>query len=255
MKHYMLRIAYDGTEYAGWQVQPDARSVAGTLLQAFEKVFGKTCFFVGASRTDAGVHAYDQVARVRTDVAISPDAMLLAWNNRLPSDISIRSIVEVDEHFHPQFGVAYKEYWYHFFTERPLPFLARFGTQLPDYMYDFDRELFKRTLELFKGTHNFSSFARVEPGYEPVRSVDDIRVEQLQRYNAFRVVVRGEGFLRFQIRRMIGAALMVARRGAVVSYDDIVSLLERPVATSPAFLKIDAQGLCLRRIVYKKDVV
>ena len=254
MKQYMLRIAYDGTAYAGWQVQPHAGSVAGTLLHAYQKIFGAPpAGFVGASRTDAGVHAYDQVARLRTNLTIPPEALLRAWNNCLPHDIMLRSITEVDEQFHPQFGVAYKEYWYHFFMERPLPFVARFGTQLPSYVYDFDIDLFEKTLKLFEGTHNFSSFARVEPGYDPVRTVTEVRVERLVKYRMLRVVVRGEGFLRFQIRRMVGSALMVARGGAIVGYDDIASLLVNPVPTSPAFFKIDAHGLCLRRIVYKKD--
>lgn len=254
MKQYMLRIAYDGTAYAGWQVQPNERSVAGTILHTFESIFGVPPLgFVGASRTDAGVHAYDQVARLRTDLSVPPEGLLKALNNRLPADISIRSLVPVEDNFHPQFGVDYKEYWYHFFLQRPMPFLARFGTQIPEYVYDFDLSLFERTLKLFEGTHDFSSFARIEPGHEPVRTVLEVRVEQLKRFGMLRVVVRGEGFLRFQIRRMVGSALMVARGGAVVSYDDIASWLRVPIAASPAFFKIDAQGLCLRRIVYKKD--
>ena len=255
MKHYVLRISYDGSAYAGWQVQPHAISVAGTLMQAFEKVFGVSCSLVGASRTDAGVHAYDQVARVQAPIALAPEALMRAWNNRLPRDIMIRSVQEVESTFHPQYGVAYKEYWYHFFLKRPLPFLARFGTHIPEYIHEFDVALFEKTLKLFEGTHDFTSFARVEPGYNPVRTVDAISVQRLSRYGAIRIVVKGEGFLRFQVRRMVGAALMVARDRAVVSYDDIISLLAVPVSTSPAFLKIEPQGLCLRRIVYKKDLV
>ncbi len=255
MKRYIIRVAYDGTAYAGWQVQPDAVSVAGVLQKTFEAVFKEQCSVVGASRTDAGVHAYDQVARVTTSLDVSPAFIAHAWNNRLPGDIMIRQVAQADDQFHPQYHVAYKEYWYHCFWGRPLPFLARFGARLPEYIRSFDRELFEKTLKLFEGTHDFTSFARLEPGYNPVRTVDAIRVEQLPRYGAFRVVVRGEGFLRFQIRRMIGAALMVARDRAVVSYQDIGQLLKYPQTTSPAFFKMDAQGLCLRRIVYRKELL
>ncbi|MDQ5890281.1 MAG: tRNA pseudouridine38-40 synthase [Candidatus Dependentiae bacterium] len=255
MQYYTLRISYDGTAYSGWQIQPHAITVCGMLQASFEKVFGVPCSMVGASRTDAGVHAYDQVARIATTLSLSPAAILHAWNNRLPSDIFIRSIAECESTFHPQYHVAYKEYWYHFFLSRPLPFVARFGWPMPEYISGLDGALFARTLKLFEGTHDFTSFARVEEGYNPVRAVDSIRVEELKRYNALRVVVRGEGFLRFQVRRMVGAALMVARDGAVVSYDDIISLLKTPQRTSPAFLNVAAQGLCLRKIVYKKDVL
>jgi tRNA pseudouridine38-40 synthase len=116
-------------------------------------------------------------------------------------------------------------------------------------------DLFSQTLRLFVGTHDFTSFARVEQGHDPVRTVDAIYVQPLARYNAVRIVVRGEGFLRYQIRRMIGAALMVARNDAVVNLRDIERLLQKPERTSPAFLKIPGHGLCLRRIVYKKERV
>jgi tRNA pseudouridine38-40 synthase len=253
MNYYKLRIAYDGTAYAGWQQQPHGLSVADALKKACTEVFSVDCSIVAASRTDAGVHAYDQVARIMMSRAIDADRMLHALNNALPSDIVIRSLEPCTEAFHPQYNVAWKEYWYHIFLSRPLPFVSRFGWRLPEYITEFDTELFTKTLQLFVGTHNFTSFARVDPGHDPVRTVDAIYVSPLACYNAIRVVVRGEGFLRYQIRRMLGAALMVARSGAVVSYEEIQQLLITPQHTSPAFLKIPGQGLCLRRIVYKKE--
>ncbi len=253
MNYYKLRIAYDGTAYAGWQQQPNGLSVADTVSTVCEKVFGVSCVLVAASRTDAGVHAYDQVVRIEMALAIDPHRMMHALNNALPGDIVIRSLENTNRQFHPQYHVAWKEYWYHIFLQRPLPFFTRFGWRLPEYIESVDNELFMQTLQLFVGTHDFTSFARVEPGCSSVRTVDAIYVQPLARYNAMRVVVRGEGFLRYQIRRMIGAALMVARNGAVVSYSDIQRLLMYPEKRSPAFLKIPGHGLCLRRIVYKKE--
>jgi tRNA pseudouridine38-40 synthase len=255
MNYYKLRIAYDGTAYAGWQHQPHGLAVADMLSTTFLKVFGSACSLVAASRTDAGVHAYDQVARICTQVAVDPVRMMHALNNALPSDIVIRSLEHTNQQFHPQYHVAWKEYWYHIFFKRPLPFVARFGWRLPEYVDDCDMDLFSQTLRLFVGTHDFTSFARVEQGHDPVRTVDAIYVQPLARYNAVRIVVRGEGFLRYQIRRMIGAALMVARNDAVVTLSDIERLLKKPERTSPAFLKIPGHGLCLRRIVYKKETL
>ena len=254
MNYYKIRIAYDGTRFAGWQHQPNGQSVADVISATYQKVFGDVCTVIGASRTDAGVHAYDQVARIGTSRAVDSAALLRALNNALPCDILIRCIEETSVNFHPQYHVACKEYWYHLFFKRPLPFVARFGWQIPEYIGTLNQELFSKTLQLFQGTHDFTSFARVEEGYSPVRTVDVLRVEPLHRYSALRVVVRGEGFLRYHIRRMIGAALMVARTGAVVSEHDIVYLLAHPEKNSPAFLKIPGQGLCLRRIVYKKEL-
>lgn len=253
--YYILRVAYDGTAYAGWQQQQNALAVATVIERAFKHVFKRDVVVVGASRTDAGVHAYDQVVRLQTDLVIETSRLRQALNNSLPHDIHVRSAVVCAPDFHPQFQVAFKEYWYHIFLARPLPFVARFGWQLPEYIHSFDVARCAQTLRAFEGRHDFTSFARIEPGYTPVRTVESIRVEPLLRYNALRIVVRGEGFLHFQVRRMVGAAVMVARDGAVVSYDDILRLLKNPQKTSPAFLNVPAQGLCLRRIVYKKDCI
>lgn len=255
MQYYKLRIAYDGTVFSGWQHQPHSRAIADVLTDTFTTVFNTPGTIVGASRTDAGVHAYDQVARLSTDLIIDPVRLCHAWNNALPSDIVIRSIEQTHARFHPQYHVAYKEYWYHIFLTRPLPFINRFGWRLPEYITSFDQELFARTLQLFEGEHDFTSFARIDEGQNPVRSIQSIRTEYIKQYKAIRVSVRGEGFLRYQIRRMVGAGLMVARSGAVVAYDDIVRLLAHPEKKSPAFFKAPGSGLCLRRIVYKEELV
>jgi len=255
MKHYLLRIAYDGTAYAGWQVQRNAVSIAGTIEERFLRVFGVPGQLLGASRTDAGVHAYDQVAVLRTALTIPASRLHTALQASLPRDLSIRTCVDAPDGFHPQYNVLFKEYWYHLFLQQPLPFFARFGVVLPEYMQGFDSALFARTLALFEGTHNFSSFARVDEGYEPVRSVQSIQVVPLARYGVLRVVVRAEGFLRYQVRRMVGAGLMVARTQSSITLDDIAGFLRIPQQTSPAFFTAPPEGLCLRRIVYKKEIV
>ena len=255
VNYYKLRVSYDGTQFEGWQQQPNGRAIADVLTDTFKKVFNTSCTLVGASRTDSGVHAYDQVVRVATSLTIDPIRLMHAWNNAVPSDIVIRSAQITDARFHPQYHVAYKEYWYHIFLKRPLPFFGRFGWFLPEYITHFDQDLFAKTLSLFEGAHDFTSFACIDEGRNPVRTVDRIRVEYVKRYQCVRVVVRGEGFLRYQIRRMVGAGLMVARSGAVVSYDDIVRLLSQPEKKSPAFFKVPGQGLCLRKIVYKEELV
>jgi len=254
MTSYMLQLSYDGTAYAGWQQQINAPTVAGMLQKTFQHVFKTPCTVVGASRTDAGVHAYDQVARIQTELAIDPARMHAALNSSLPSDIHIRSLAETDNHFHPQYHVAFKEYWYTLALERPLPFDARFCWPLPEYIEQIDLVLFEKTLKAFEGMHDFTSFARVEPGYNPVRSVQSMTVASLPGRSAVRVIVRAEGFLRFQVRRMVGAALMVAREGATAAYEEVVALLKTPQRTSPAFFTVPGRGLCLQKIVYKKEL-
>jgi tRNA pseudouridine38-40 synthase len=249
MHSYVITVSYDGTEYAGWQVQNNALTVMGVLYKSFAHVFSVDCTIVGASRTDSGVHAHDQVARVQTSLAIDPQALMRAWNNALPPDITIRHVVVAPEGFHPQFYVDHKVYWYHVCLERPLPFFARFGWWAPEYMRTFNQSLFEEALSCFVGTHNFSSFAKCEDAH-PVRAVDAITVEHLAAYKALRIEVRAKGFLRYQIRRMVGSAMLAAQGGGVTP-DTIRDLLTKPQQSVPGILKAAPEGLTLQKIVYE----
>lgn len=249
MNNYKLRISYDGTAYQGWQVQPNGPTVAGTLEQTFTDTFSHHLSMVGASRTDSGVHAYDQVARVRTNLTLPAEKLLHAWNNALPNDIVIRSIEAVSDSFHPHHDVVYKEYEYHISMHRPSPFLARF-CWWPSLYTPLDTALYEQALQLFVGTHDFTAFSKDEPGREHVRAVDAITV----RADEHMVVatIRAKGFLRYQIRRMIGAAVMAASQNDV-TIDHIKHALHEPREQYHQLIKAEAHGLCLRRIVYKGD--
>ena len=108
MNHYRLVIAYDGTDYCGWQEQKNRLSIAQSLKKTFNVVFFKEVSILGASRTDAGVHALGQVALCKTDLDIPTQKMKLAWNNSLPSDIVIRSLQKKQLSFHPYYNVQQK---------------------------------------------------------------------------------------------------------------------------------------------------
>ena len=247
MKVYKLIIAYDGSDYLGWQAQNKKPSIATALNNAFAKVFKADIKVLGASRTDAGVHALGQVARIKTDIAVSAEKLKWAWNNALPADIAIRSLELVDDSFNPFCNVEQKIYHYHFFTERPLPFIQRYGYFYP-YKIDFD--LLKKTLNLFVGTHDFASFRSSEDLREnTIRTIDTINLEYLSRYRAYRITIKGQKFLRHMIRRIVGASLHVATKGIVA-----LPLLEKVmIACNPAhtFPNAPAQGLMLYKIRYK----
>ena len=163
MKSYKLIVAYDGSDYFGWQAQTHKPSIAGELDRAFKMVFKRDMRVLGASRTDAGVHALGQVVRIKTDVAIDAQRLKWAWNNALPATIVIRSLELVDNSFNPFCAVVQKTYYYHFFTEQPLPFLQRYGYYHP---YKINMNLLNDALQFFVGTHDFCSF----------KSSDDMRV-------------------------------------------------------------------------------
>jgi tRNA pseudouridine38-40 synthase len=248
---YKIIVAYDGTNYHGWQEQPDDITVASQLKKSFLDAFKKNVSIVGASRTDAGVHALGQVARCRTELDIDPQSLLHAWNNSLPKDIVIREIEKVDpEKFHPLKNVVQKTYYYHLFLKSPLPFVSRYGW-FWKFNPDVDIEKLKQALQLFVGTHDFRSFVKLDEEKSTERTIDSIKIEKLNKLNTLRIIIKGKSFLHFQIRRMIGAALDVARKPEV-DIDHIQNMLDNPEARQ-SYAKAEGYGLCLRKIVYKND--
>lgn len=245
---YKLIVAYDGTRYVGWQQQPNAISVVGQLERTFVRVFNQPCWVLGASRTDAGVHALGQVVLLRTELDIPAHILKKALNDMLPADMLIRSAAPAAQNFHPWYGVAQKTYYYHFFTQRPLPFGARYGWW---YKSKIEYEKLRACLALFVGTHDFRSFVCAEDERtEMVRTIERIQLSFVRRYGVYRIEVRGKKFLRHMIRRIVGAALYVASHKEVpVCLISAIIDKKDPrhhLPTAPA------HGLMLRKIMYEK---
>ena len=244
MDAYKILIAYDGLDYYGWQLQPDVPTITSVLQNSFKAVFKKEIHVVGASRTDAGVHALGQVARFYSDIVIAPEKMLKAWNNLLPRDILIRKLELVDDSFHPQRNVAQKTYYYHFFTKKPLPFLARYGFYR-DMLLNYEK--LQECLQIFVGTHDFRSFCT---GYEQestIRTIDSLSLQYFKRYGVYRIEIKGPGFLRYMIRRIVGACLNIALTHRSIEELSIALAAKDPqqhLFTAPA------HGLILSGITY-----
>lgn len=248
MPVYRLTIAYDGTSYYGWQRQPDRPTIAGTLESRFYAVFKKEIKLIGASRTDAGVHALGQAASFALDVSIDSKKLLFAWNNALPQDILIRSLSDTSDDFHPQRHVAEKTYYYHFFQQRALPFLGRYGF----YAGTIDTEKLRAGLEIFKGTHDFRSFCTGYEAESTIRTITEVEVVTFKRYGVQRIVVKGPGFLRYMIRRIVGACLDVAAH----KEKSIIHLQDALAECNPhQHLHVaPAQGLVLHSIEYEHSI-
>jgi len=248
IKKYKIVVAYDGTDFHGWQTQKKETTVASTLKNSFKKSFGKDVKILGASRTDAGVHALGQTALVETDLDVSTFEILHAWNNSLPNSILIKSIDDSDRNFYPFANVEKKIYWYHLFLKRPLPFVARYGW-FWKFIDNVDWNKFAKAMNYFVGEHDFRSFCKNIENENTIKKVDVVKIEKLNRFSAIRVIVEGKGFLRYQIRRMIGAALEIASKKEM-SEDLIKHHLENP-SDQQHFTKAEACGLCLRKIIYR----
>lgn len=247
MQLYKILVAYDGTDYHGWQIQPDCLSVARVLIDKFKKVFGEEIKIHGASRTDSGVHALGQVAIFSSSLNLDPKIMLRAWNGLLPSSILIRKIQKIDSlMFNPHVNIREKIYYYHFFTKRPLPIFARYGFY---YKFPIDLTKLHECLKVFIGTHDFRSFCT---GYErenTVRTIYDIKIVYLKRFACYRIIVKGPKFLKYMIRRIVGACLDVSSDEKLTKENLIKSLAQKH--PSQPYTTASANGLMLYAINYE----
>ncbi len=252
MQNYKIVVAYDGTDFCGWQQQPNGSTVQAHLKKTFEHAFKSEVSICGASRTDSGVHAFGQVARAVTSLDLPEEYILEVWNRILPKSIFIRSLEKVCSDFHPMYKVAQKTYYYHLFLKRPNPFLARFGCYYK-FMDFVDLEKFHIALNLYVGEHDFGSFCKMDKTdtRSTIKKIDSITVKKFDKYNLLRVEIRGKSFLRFQIRRMVGYALDLARQESK-SLEYLENILNNP-SPNQILTKADACGLCLRKIVYKNE--
>ncbi|HBY05736.1 MAG: tRNA pseudouridine synthase A [candidate division TM6 bacterium GW2011_GWE2_42_60] len=253
MKQYTLVIAYDGTGYHGWQEQRDCVTVSMTLRDTFRRVFGTDVGLVGASRTDAGVHALGQVARATVPLKLAIDAATLkrAWNASLPPDIHIRSLTPSLPHFHPHWRVIDKLYQYHVFIKRPLPMFARYGYH---YTYAWSLEKCTESLQHFVGTHDFWSFCTEElPEVNTICSIKRAFVEPLPHLKAIRISFVGDRFLYHMVRRMVGAALTIASFENRSVAEIPRALQER--SSRRLFVTAPPQGLVLRKIRYDQSII
>jgi tRNA pseudouridine38-40 synthase len=160
-RNLKLTLAYDGHDFAGWQVQPDRLSVQGTLVSAFEHLTGEKTLPQGSGRTDAGVHALAQIATVITNSPIPVDNLIRALNDILPRSIRVLAAEEMPPDFHARRSAVAKTYRYHIYREAICsPFQARYVYHHP---YPLDESRMIQAAALVEGEHDFTSFAAVDP--------------------------------------------------------------------------------------------
>ena len=249
--YYKLIIAYDGTNFLGWQEQAKGRTVQGTLKAVFQNLFSKNCSIVGASRTDTGVHAECQVARINAKLNITPEKLLFSWGNSMPADIAIKSIelLEDPSDFHPQHNIIEKTYHYDFYVGQTDPFLNR--TTL-HWNWKVDISKLEQALQLFVGTKDFRSFCSTEVTQATTRTINSIALKKIKDKNnneLYRIEIKGKSFLHNMIRRIVGACLEVNRKQLDISVLQTALDSKNP---EQALLNAPAHGLTLHKIEYEK---
>ena len=209
MKRVLLVVAYDGTAYNGWQLQPGAATIEGELNSALSRLLCEEIRVIGASRTDSGVHALCNIAVFDTNARIPAEKISYALNQRLPEDIRIQKSMEVASDFHPRHCNSKKTYEYRILNREfslPTRRLYAHFTYVP-----LDAELMRRGAAYLIGEHDFKSFCATAAVVETtVRTITDIQVERI----ADEIVIRvsGTGFL-YNMVRIIAGTLMEVGRG------------------------------------------
>ena len=248
MQRYKIIISYDGTDFQGWQHQPHKKTVANCLEMTYEKIFNEKISIVGASRTDSGVHAIGQVASFKSNTSCNKIAY--AWNNLLPNSIQIKTIEQVNDDFFPLRNVKEKTYFYNLFLKQPSPFNVRYGW-FYQYIHRLDLQKLKAALKIYEGTHDFRSFCKLEEDKNTIRTINEINMKQIDDTitdSSVRITLKSSGFLRFQIRRMIGYAVEIAcRKDFHIQY--IQEMLNNP-SPQQTLIRAPAKGLFLEKITY-----
>ena len=268
---WKLTVAYDGTDFHGWQVQPGHLTIQGELQAALGRVVGESPLPQGSGRTDAGVHALAQVASFALQAGIPAKSLRRALNRTLPESIRVLEAKTVPSDFHARHSTAAKTYEYRVFLERPAPgcpvecppFLARY---VYSYPWPLDFTALQEAARLFVGTHDFLSFAATDPdvatrageqadeeepaGPGAIRTIFESSWHQQPIDNTalFIYRVRGSGFLHHMVRNLVGTMLDVGR--GYRRADEIPAMIAAR-ARAAAGPTAPARGLFLHSVEYR----
>jgi tRNA pseudouridine38-40 synthase len=238
---YRARVEYDGTDYAGFQLQPNARTVQGELEAALARLAGGERVVVdGAGRTDTGVHASGQVIAFTYRGGVTGAVLQRAVNALLPRDVAIRDLRRAPDGFHPRRAARYREYRYTVWNGPRSPLRER---QALGVRRQLNIAAMADAASVFEGRHDFSAFGGATDR-SPVRTVFSVRVRKEGRLVT--IDVRANAFLRGQVRRMVAGLLEVG-----LDRIDATALRAALAGREPALngAAAPAKGLCLRRVV------
>ena len=250
MRRIKLTVAYDGTNYCGWQVQPNGITIEEVLNKAICTLTGEEIAVIGASRTDSGVHAMGNIAVFDTGSRIPAERFSYALNQRLPEDIVVTKSEEVSLDWHPRYQNSLKTYEYHILNMKtPVPTKRLYNCFVS---FDLDVNRMRQGAQYLLGEHDFAAFCCIRTNAKTtVRTVTDLQIQQNPlKPEEITIRITGNGFLYNMVRIIAGVLIRVGR--GFYEPDKVLELLEgrerkKEAVTAPP------QGLCLMEIVYEND--
>jgi tRNA pseudouridine38-40 synthase len=247
MRRLRFEVAYDGTDFYGWQVQPGLPTIQGTLEEVIRSIEGRPVHVAGSGRTDAGVHAFAQVAAVSLENRIPCDSFRRAVNRLLPHSIRIQNVQETALDFHPRFDAVSKTYEYRIYREEVCPpFDRRFVYHHP---YPLNEAAMLEAAPLMEGEHDFGAFAasdeRDRLNASRIRTI--FRSALSRKESMLVYVVCGSGFLKHMVRNVAGVLLEVGKGN--LTRDDVLARLAPESSIKPG-PSVPASGLFLVEVEY-----
>lgn len=246
MRNIKLTIAYDGTNYCGWQSQKNGVAIQDVIEKALKHVVGEKVGLIGSGRTDSGVHALGQVANFKTGSKLAVDKIKKGLNSNLPEDIAVTSAREVGPDFHARFYVRSKTYRYTLTSkETPLLFNRNYVVGIP---YKLDSDLMKKEAEKLVGRHDFSAFQGAKSKRsDSIRSVKRIDIAKKGRF--IYIEIEADGFLYNMARNIVGTLIEIGR--GYFKPGSVRRILESKNRKN-AGPTAPAKGLCLMKVTHAK---
>ncbi len=244
---YLITFSYDGSKFKGYQKQPRLKTVQGEIEKALKELSNKDISISGSGRTDAGVHALNQKAHFDLDMNITCDKLQKALNSLLSDYIYIKKVEEVSDDFHARFNVSAKEYIYKIN-------IGEYSPIEKDYIFQYNKKLdlveMERALKYLEGTHDFKSFSKADEEKEDfTRTIIQTNlIRNVKDVNRFIISFLGTGFLRYQVRNMVGLLIEIGE-GKRKS-EDVLDILEAKDRRK-AGITAPPEGLYLKDVFYR----
>jgi tRNA pseudouridine38-40 synthase len=248
-KTYKAIISYDGSCFYGWQSQLNHISVQTEIQNTIKKIWNYETVVEGASRTDSGVHSYGQTIKLLLPATIEINYLKKILNDNLPTSIKIRTLEYCEDDFSPRKDAKKKLYYYTIAFKKPSPLIKNFVTHYP---YPLQKNILEKILKIFIGTHDFRSFATITKNdnhnINTIKTIYEIKINEINQ-DMIQIQIEGNGFLKYMVRRLVGAAITAAHKNHSVEY--VQNILEKK-NPSHHLITMPPEGLILVDIAYEE---